>query len=403
MAARSSRISTFYFLDWRPVAFSAPHPEQIERVSIDIDLLRSHLLHPEAALRFRHVHRLRSVDLVVRNDGAMVMRIQLTADFDPDGVDELAHLVGLHAKAVLGHGHHFHRLHEPVESGRNNRIRAAIILLLSGVLLGLPVWVLSAWLAYPSLKGLRRGVRRLGPKRLRASRVLRIYPIMLTPKTAKAIFASTSNSLSSEELKALQMTPGQASQMKSGAGEALLELKFAYVRLFDDVANRLVEHSRDQHRPRPILRASAILVYLTLSIIVVSMIVREPSMGAAVTASTPTEALLGSSPRFIFGAGLFTLGVSTTMYFFFKMRTWELPKVKLLRAAQGFFAHSNPVNRVVETAFGHDVAGGDFKDAITTLQAKIDGEAHRLTVSQFWLTLSVATSGLLLAALALKL
>lgn len=124
------------------------------------------------------------------------------------------------------------------------------------------------------------------------------------------------------------------------------------------------------------------------------------------------------------GAGLFSLqyplffgflllaGIIASLIF--SIQILNLPVVRVLRAAQGFFKAANPINdaiarilwerdRLLETKAGRSLSSqpvpvSDFDDVADGFAVKLSGETQRLQMEQFWAAIAAALLGLFVTA-----
>ncbi len=174
--------------------------------------------------------------------------------------------------------------------------------------------------------------------------------------------------------------------------QALVELRQRYIRLEDSMAFRLREHRRTQNnRVRsPLGRLSFVAFGLIAAALIFLVLLPPPHR---------------FGPRD--GVSLLLTALCTAMALYFRGRIsrWDVPVIRLLRTAHGFFTSADPLNKVIEVVKldGRSNARVDrFEAMIANIASRLEGEQHRVAMGQNWLALSLVAASLVAAVSALK-
>ncbi|HBJ94887.1 MAG TPA: hypothetical protein DDZ43_18580 [Hyphomonadaceae bacterium] len=181
---------------------------------------------------------------------------------------------------------------------------------------------------------------------------------------------------------------------------ALGQLRRHYLRNHEDVTFRIAQHKLDQQQTvwkkwheRLYMPAFVIALILLLVANVLPLIDRE----------------ITTSPRII-TMGIFSLILFWNLvYSILVIFIYDLPHLRLLRNASGFFAASEPLNDVISHVLKN--AGKvdqlspniSFKNVREVIDAQIAGEAQKLSNRQFWITLVSGLFAVIVAVIGITL
>lgn len=318
---------------------------------------------------------LRRVRVMARLDGIFVVEIVLDAGFGylENDLDELAEFICSAVKTALGHIHDSHNS-------------------------------LLHW----------------DPSALDPARILTVFPVHVASSQWKPLFQA--GAFTDADLEACDCLLPQRAPPGDAPRNALLCLRRSYLKVFEVVVGRLTLDRQEQveWKKNPGVKLSlafysgiiAPLLLFTLAVdlpppmfdkIAFTLTDNFPSgLGEAVWLALTTGSLVELIYRnFDLVLALAVTAVLSMMfaYFFTQFLRWDRRRIRLLRAARTFFNYVNPYNRIVGRVLGKPADSFDDIDRI--LSTKMDGEVHRASVHQFWITLTIAAVGVLIAALAI--
>lgn len=452
-----------FFLGWRPVGsvpiFSPPYT-------------RHGVLDPKAAsgedghfniraLRPDYLKCLRRAEYLARYDGFYLLQMDLDAeqldDIAPSGdeaddplaahryatIRDIAGEVGMAVKTELKHPHYFHApgwrpdgtptawrlIDNPLEIGLAGVCLFAVLRLTHGtnhfapvvstlaiVALALGLWTIALW----ALRG-----RFNSTERLNADTILFVRPTRLSLDLKTDIASLEKDFLSPNWLMDVQTRPPPTADH---ARRALGHLRRSLLAIAEDVDYWIVAaKSQDMTVTQPVL-----LVFWP------AFIAAALTLGAGAIGWIPLAIALLTSGAFLLLC-LFGFAISIIIF--------DLPRVKLLRATQGFFLAANPINEAIgrvvlqceaktdeapvrgriyagaqeahtaneaigeiivdtPTGNGPPVTLGasrvsDFRDVIEAYGVKTAGEAQRLQIKQFWAAMCAAVLGAIVTAFAI--
>lgn len=377
---RPPELIYLYFLDWRPTAAlpaaTALRDVRTARItfqdiasSVYRDVSQSTL---KQRRKQRQVTRLRTemipnadilevADAIGRNDGLFVARLAFRADegaakFDWEkDRDELARIVCMALKTKFGHTHYYHNM--------PNRTR----------------------------------MRRLSPPG-----VLKNYPVELDKRDGVKIFAK--GRLDNEVLISAQAERSGKKPEHFGPRIALVHLRRSFFKVHDDLMARIARDRQDEIRfyKKPLIQIIGIIAGLFVSALSAAVIVRPEwywltaPFGLSVRIPFPKLGLSGWFLVLVAGSLLWQAFETLASLIGHTLR-----RVKLLRAAHGFFASAQPLNEAIQAiqhqALTPTISG--FTNLLATLQSMTEGEAHRVTMKQFWASFAVALAALVISAL----
>lgn len=290
---------------------------------------------------------LQEMTVLARTDGLFVLKVTLSraVRFNGKYIDELATAISMAAKTVLGHHHDVHgQGHTPP---------------------GRP---------------------------LSAGDILFVPPVMLQPEQGAEIF-NGAEELRDELLKEAEcVLPERAPD--DDPRPALIVLRRHYLKVFENLQSHLTQLRTVQLAwVKSPLTQLMLFLPASLATLALLLIVNPYSIFAA---SGQQTILSLFTSRFFFVAALF--GCS---YLFFgeiiKFRKWEKTRIRLLRSSVTFFHYANPLNEVVRRIMAPDGEVYGFSDLIGALESKTNGEIHRGSISQLWMTLALAFAALMVS------
>jgi hypothetical protein len=309
-------------------------------------------------------HALTQVRILARQDG--IIAIQLTIDvalFDIRDLEELAYVVALVAKADLGYVHDVHR------ASRRRKPWFPWYHRLS-----------SAW-TYD----------------ITPSKVLIAYPIHVDPAWGQTAF--TRQAFTDPELRQARCVPPPRAPQTERPRSALTSLRRRYVRVFDAMSGHLTAHRTRQTRWEK-LGPLAIGSFWALVSGVAFCLIYVRVMPWNFVAEVP-KALV--NPGFWIGGILSPLAGYHFWYYLRQLSKWDTPRIQLLRQATIYYQYMNNMNIAVARVMNPPAEVDDFRSIIEVLRTKTEGEVHRASSHQLWLTFFLAGVGILFAALAIGL
>jgi hypothetical protein len=217
--------------------------------------------------------------------------------------------------------------------------------------------------------------------KLKPSQILYVSPVQLAP-------TGWSTRVKLGRLTNGDLAAARATTDQNPRHDALLELRHRYIRLEDAISFRLRAHRTLQgQRLRGIIGWLSFLAYGLAAGLSLFLFVLP-----AATEVRPEHyaALIMSSVFVAFG-----------LQFGGRIVTWDVPVIRLLRTAHGFFLSANGVNKVIHQATGVGPLD-DFSGVITNLQSRIEGEQHRIGMSQNWMAVTLGAASLVAAVSALN-
>lgn len=364
------------------------------------------------------------VDYLARYDGFYVADIVLDReeylksildDDDPDGDVELlntiAERVCMAVKTDLGHQHYFHaapksRL-KPVARWRG--ALSGLLVLASALLLTVylaangttPYWlVLAGVAAFSMMLALALYLIFAGSvlnpaKKLSPDEILIARPVQLDRRYADIPLAQVPFHQDWWLKSATARLPANAHRPRAAIGQ----LRRGFVRVSEHVSQRLVSVKMLEAKSGKFWDR---LFWFGLFV-----------FGAALIASIAGLVVRSDFPQFalliVVGFGIILFGAAA-FAFVVMILNQDLPKVKFLRAAQGFFAAANTINSAIEQVFSRSTKLAsrpasqpiqDFSDLVRAFEIKLAGESHRMQVKQFWAASCAAVLGALITALAI--
>lgn len=221
--------------------------------------------------------------------------------------------------------------------------------------------------------------------RLRPSEILAVWPIRMDPAGWSAALAS--GDLSQSILRAAKCAVCPAG---TSPRQALVALRFAYLQLEDAIAFRIKMHRRRQ-AVAPLIRFAAAMVYGLIAALVIMLPIASN--------------LMRSDIWDWLGLAMAVAALAFALHFRQRISRWDIPVIRLLRTAHGFFVSANVLNRVISEVQldGRTVRPVDgFSDVIENLHSRLEGEQHRVQIGQGWLALAVAAASLMAALAALQ-
>ena len=170
--------------------------------------------------------------------------------------------------------------------------------------------------------------------------------------------------------------------------DPLLELRHRYVRVEDAVAFRVRRHRKTQGtRHDGPFGWATFLAFGVMAALLTFLLVLPKSLSVEIP---DVAALLASSVLVAIGAR-----------FWARLVIWDIPVIRLLRTAHGFFVGANPLNKVVSHLRGGPPLN-DFADLLANLQSRIEGEQHRIAMGQNWMAASLGAASLVAGVWALQ-
>lgn len=336
--------SFHYFLDWRPVG-AAPLQGVISRRSVKASglVIPAGLLKDKPAPLFhqrRLIQAITELEVIERSDGLFLMRIGFaeppaTTGADTAGgsihLDEVATLVSMKVKELLGHHHAFHST-----LPKHDMISAPL-----------------------------------------SDEVFRLAPVYLHDEEGAAAFAAPE--LTDEILKGLRSKPFQGEPRTNRL--ALQHLRYQFINAYNAVSLRINMIRTEQLRirarlkPRPTAACFLIIIAATYGVLAIRH-------GTAV----PSSLVL------VLMAGLFGY---VGMYLAADILLYDRGRIRLLRSAAGYYNFANPLNFLIARIFAsgpttEPLKLHGFESIIAGFSVWAEGETHRFNVKQIALSFSFA-------------
>jgi hypothetical protein len=293
--------------------------------------------------------------VLARQDGLFVLRLDVSSGFPPSDVDEMALVACSYVKQRLGHVHDVHRASRKPTSSK-----------------------------------------------LTPSKVLIVYPVRLASKGWPTRFHN--GSFTDDHLREARGEPPADLAAREPARIALITLRHAYLRIFEDLLGRLaIDRGQQTGWRGGRNRLLALPLLLILATLFYALTAQWPDKG-------PDSPHLGASILFFGRSAVedpyFAIALLTAPALFAvfsnlsEVRTWEVPRIQLLRSAVLFYEYANPLNRVIREVLGRE--SDHFHDLIAALKTKVEGEVHRSSQNYANLAIFVSVVGAVLALLAIK-
>jgi general stress protein CsbA len=220
---------------------------------------------------------------------------------------------------------------------------------------------------------------------LRPSQILMVPPVMIEP-------AGWAASISAGRFENAELRAAKVHHATSEGGRsALALLRAQYIGLEDTLAFRIKMHRKTQlSRQRAIGWISFLGWGLASALLFFLLLLPDP----AVMSFTDWVSLV-----------LTAILLAMALYFRQRITRWDIPVVRLLRTAHGFFLSANTFNKVLQeikldgrTAYPVDC----FSSVISNIASRLEGEQQRVAMGQNWLALAVGAASLVAAMSALK-
>lgn len=371
----------FCFIDWRPIG-AAPIAEIDGCKFLDIQTAYVEQYVTDTKLAIPNIKALERASVLARVDGFFVVQIVLKRDgaFDSEYLDELSQAVCMVAKGpdVLGHRHDVH--------GAPTK----------GALRG-GIWPLFAGEHKQEL--------------LRPEEVLVTVPILVDAGDWQEAFAK--KHFDNDKLRQARAVPSPRDQWDNGGvgRHALICLRRQYLKVFENLQDHLIQIREGQLLWQSSRRSGFLTFFLALVIAIALYLAKFFAFDFDARASSETWQVITNAILFVAPLTFFFL-VARRVYINFKR--WELRRIRMLRSAVTFFSYANPINVVMRrlypntahvaaaapqvAAVPHVLEEDSFKDLITLLESKTQGEMHRASIGHLWMTLSLALAALILAA-----
>lgn len=358
-AAPGPAIVSYYFLDWRPIGALPVDRDRmtVRRKSFTADELIQHLEDCKGStpVAIPQMNLCAGAQVLARQDGLFVLRLDVSSGFPPSDVDEMALVACSYVKLRLGHVHDVHR-----------------------------------------------ASRRPTNSKLTPSKVLIVYPVRLPTKDWTTRFRN--GSFTDEHLKEARGERPADLSTREPARLALITLRHAYLRIFEDLLGRLAIDRGQQTGWRDgVNRFLALPLLVILATLLYALTARWPTKGPA---SADLLAIILFYGRSAVEDPYFAISLLTAPALFAvfsnlsEVRIWEVPRIQLLRSAVLFYEYANPLNRVIREVLGRE--SDHFHDLIGALKTKVEGEVHRSSQNYANLAVFVSTVGVVLALLAIK-
>lgn len=213
-------------------------------------------------------------------------------------------------------------------------------------------------------------------------RMLVAYPVKISAEQWKPLFEA--ESFTDTDLRETDGVPPRTAP-EGPSRNALLCLRRGYLKVFEVLVGRLKIDRQQQVEWKKQAKFHYVAYALIASLI---LIFSYPPLPA--DAKEWVLVFLGP------------FALSFFMYYLRQFWKWDRRRIRLLRAGSTFFSYVNPFNRVAGVALGKKrTPPDDFADLQEILKTKVDGETHRASVHQFWMSLCVGVFGVVAAILAL--
>lgn len=174
--------------------------------------------------------------------------------------------------------------------------------------------------------------------------------------------------------------------------QALPELRQRFIRLEDTMSFRIRAHRTTQAtRVRSFGGRLSFVVFGLFAAIAIFLLLLPPPHRFGLRDGV--------------SVALTAVGISMALYFRGRISRWDVPVIRLLRTAHGFFTSADPLNKVIEAIKidGRSKAPVDhFHVLIANISSRLEGEQHRVAMGQNWLALSLVAASLVAAISALK-
>lgn len=220
---------------------------------------------------------------------------------------------------------------------------------------------------------------------LKPSQILLVPPVQIAARGWKTRFAL--RTLDDETVAGLRALPIAPSVPPN---QALSELRQRYLRVDNTVSFRIRLHRSTQSKSLNIAgKAINLLGGLIVSIAFCLLLFGSISIDIRGIYS-------------IFGISIFS---ATALYFFQIVTRWDIPVIRLLRTAHGFFISADNINKVtgsIRHPAPPPYTVDDFGGIIANHQSRLEGEQHRVSMHQAWLALAIGAASLIAALSALS-
>ena len=363
-----------YFLDWRPTpALPAAVRGDVRKARVEFSDINSSIYRelPSGPRRRRRVTRLRTgliphadafefAEAIGRNDGLFVARLKFNGalaqrfDFSKDA-DELARVVCMAIKVKLGHTHFFHNM--------PNRTRT----------------------------------RRLSP-----GGVLKNYPVEIESRDGGKIFSA--GRLGDRILASAKVRDSGKKPESFGSRIAVVHLRRSFFKVYDDLCARISRDRQDEIRfyKRPFVNILGFLMGLFVSTSFTIFLIKPEWSAESLLPGIRYPKMDVISWFSIFVSGILIWQSFETLA---SMVGHTLHRVKLVRAAHGYFSTAQPLNDVVQSIGSRSIVSSvsGFSSILEMLQSVSEGESHRVAMKQFWASFAVALAALIISTLGLAL
>lgn len=414
---------TYRYLAWRPVGsspiFSPPYTRRgkIEAQASSSDspsYFDSSGLSDDVATCFSHA------EYAARYDGIYVMDLHFdlekATELGPEQPDErqklfldrAAHQISLCISEELHHPHYFH---SRLKDGRPPTVKwgsriipswvlaallAAILINYNGtaqewqVILGVVfLGLLPAFGASTLMLNLMDGAH----SRLSPDRALRVAPIQLPrPPDASPVRELRLHSQSFLS-KLICLRPNGSAHDRLAIGQ----LRRNVLKNHEHVSKLVARIKKSDSRYTIwLVRLFWFSFFLTIFCVAIPMV--------CIFMDWPLRL---SATQFGLGASILML-LGSILALVYMILCQDLPRVKILRAASGFFSACEPLNdiitQVMRDSGNRTLAvrvSPTFMHVVTTIETQLAGEAQRLQIKQFWVAAMGTALGALVAAMAI--
>jgi hypothetical protein len=251
-----------------------------------------------------------------------------------------------------------------------------------------------------------RASRQATGSKLTPSKVLIVYPVRLPDKGWATRFRN--RGFTDEHLQETRCIHPNGSGARESARLALVTLRHAYLRIFEDLLGRLAIDRQAQTGWRSgLTRFTVLPLFLFIATMFYTLTIQWPGNWLAFFG-------LLFRPSFLIGSLLhdpyFAIALLLAPFLFMgfshlsEVRKLEVPRIQLLRSAVLFYEYANPLNRVIRGALHGKLPheADSFADLIATLKTKVEGEVHRSSQNQSSVAIFLSLVSVVLALLAIK-